>query len=87
MTQRKRWPNEADWARLDVIAIAQRIDAQARPILDGEAMTEIERIQRAGRICRDAMIIIQKLMAVGPQEFREDPTPAPPQINKRFGEG
>lgn len=72
MTPRKRWPNEADWARLDSIAKAQRIDTLARPILDGEKMTEIERVQRAGQICRTALEIIKDLLAVGPQEFKRE---------------
>ncbi len=71
MTPRKRWPNEADWARQNAIAGAQRIDRLARPILDGEGMTEIERIQRAGQICRAALEIVKDLLAVGPQEFLE----------------
>jgi hypothetical protein len=69
----KRWPNNADWARLDAIADALRIDTLAQPILNGEAMTEIERIQRAGQICRMAMKIIQELQSVGPQGFKADP--------------
>ena len=72
MTPRKRWPNEADWARLDAIANAQRIDALSRPILDGEGMTEIERIQRAGQICRAALQIVRDLTTVGPQEFKNE---------------
>jgi len=73
MTPRKRWPNEADWARLNAIARAQRIDTLAQPILNGESMTEIERIQRAGRICRSALEIVRDLQAVGPQEFKTEP--------------
>lgn len=72
MTLRKRWPNEAEWARLDAIARAQRIDDLARPVLDGEAMTEIERIQRAGQICRAALEIVKDLQAAGPQEFKAE---------------
>lgn len=71
MTPRKRWPNEAEWARLDAIARAQRIDMLARPILEGEGMTEVERIQRAGQICRLALEITRDLQAVGPQKFQE----------------
>lgn len=66
MTPRKRWPNEAEWARLEAIARAMRIDALARPILEDVAMTEIERIQRAGQICRAALEIMNDLRAVGP---------------------
>jgi hypothetical protein len=72
MTLRKRWPNEADWARLNSIAGAQRIDMLARPILDGQAMTEVERIQRAGQICRSALEIVKDLQAAGPQEFKKE---------------
>lgn len=71
MTLSKRWPNNADWARQDVIALAHTIDGLARPILDGEGMTEIERIQRAGRICRAALEIAEKMRAVSPQKFDE----------------
>jgi hypothetical protein len=72
MTPRKRWPNEADWARQNALALAQRIDLLARPILDGESMTEIERIQRAGQICRAAMQISKELLAAGPQDFKNE---------------
>lgn len=72
MTRRKRWPNEADWARQDAIAKAHKIDELARPILEGQGMTEIERIQRAGRICREALEIVEKLLAVSPQKFSTD---------------
>lgn len=71
MTPRKRWPNEAERARIEVIAQARRIDLLARPILDGEPMTEVERVQRAGQICRSALAITTELISVGPQEFRE----------------
>jgi hypothetical protein len=71
MTARKRWPNAAEWARLDAIAQAKRIDDLARPLLDGESMTAIEIVQRAGQICRSALAIEKDLQAVGPQEFRE----------------
>ena len=73
MTLRKRWPNEAEWARMDAIVKAQRIDALARPVLDGEAMTEIERIQRAGQICRQGLEIVRDLQAAGLQEFKKEP--------------
>lgn len=63
MTPKKRWPNEAEWARLDAISRAQRIDHLARAILDGEPMTEVERIQRAGQICRAALEIMKDLQA------------------------
>ena len=72
MTPRKRWPNEADWARQDAIALAQRIETLATPISDGESMTEIERIQRASQICRCALKIVNHLQAVGPQEFKTE---------------
>ena len=68
MTPRKRWPNEADWARLDSISLAQQIDGLATPISAGEAMTEIERIQRANQICRMALQIVIKLQAVGKKQ-------------------
>jgi hypothetical protein len=70
MTPRKRWPNEADWARTESIAHARRIDTLARPMLDGEGMTEVERVQRAGQICRAALEIEKDLQAVGINEFK-----------------
>ncbi|MBI5933296.1 MAG: hypothetical protein HY867_06275 [Chloroflexi bacterium] len=72
MTPRKRWPNEADWARMDAIALAQRIETMAAPISAGEAMTEIERIQRAHQIETLALKIINCLLAVGPQAFKKE---------------
>jgi hypothetical protein len=71
MTPRKRWSNEADWARLDAIALAQRIETMAAPITEGEPMTEIERIQRASQIEKLALKIINCLQAVGPQARSE----------------
>lgn len=72
MTLRKRWPNEADWARQEAIAKARKIDNLSRPMLDGEAMTEVERVQRAGQICRAALEIVHALLAAGPQEFKNE---------------
>lgn len=68
MTKRKRWPNECEWARLDAIALAQEIDELSQPIFEGQAMTEIERVQRAGRIGRKAQEIRQKLIACRPDK-------------------
>lgn len=67
MTRRKRWPNECEWARLDSIALAREIDALAMPIFEGQQMTEIEKVQRAGRICRQAQAIVTKLQAARPE--------------------
>ena len=60
-TAPKRWPTNADWARLDSIALAAEIDDLALPIFEAEPMTEIEKVQRAGRICRLAQEIKSKL--------------------------
>lgn len=65
MTPRKRWPNEADWARLDSIELARRIEQTAVPIADGVSMTEIERVQRGGQIIRMALQIVNALQRVG----------------------
>jgi hypothetical protein len=72
MTARRRWPNEADWARLDAIARAQKIISLSRPMFDGERMTDLERVQRAGQICLAALEIISGLQAAGPQEFKKE---------------
>lgn len=71
MTARKRWPNEADWARLDSIVLAERIESLASPISDSVGMTEIERVQRASKISQLALKIINKLQAVGPQAMND----------------
>jgi hypothetical protein len=71
MTPRKRWPNEADWARLDSIARAKKIDQLARPIVEGEHMTDIERVQRAAQVCRLALLIEKDLQAVGTKSVKK----------------
>lgn len=71
MTLKRRWPNEAENARENSIALAMRIDNLARPILDGEQMTQIEVVRRAGQICRAALEILRELQAVGPQRLLE----------------
>ncbi len=71
MTNPRRWPTNADNARIDAIALAARIDHLAEPLLEGEAMTKAELIQRAGQICRAAQKIISGLQAVGPNELKD----------------
>ena len=66
MTPPKRWPKNAEWARLDCIALAREIDGLALPVFEGQRMTEIEKVQRAGRICRLSQEIIYKLEAARP---------------------
>ena len=67
MTPPKRWPTNAEDARLEAIAQANRIDRLAEPILNGETMTTTEVIQRAGQICRAAQKVTGVLTAVGPK--------------------
>lgn len=72
MTKPRAWPNDAEWARTESIAHARKIDALARPMLDGMSMTEVERVQRAGQICRAALLIEKVLQAVGLHEFKKE---------------
>ena len=68
MSRRKRWPNNCEWARLDAIAAAQQIDDLALPFLEGVSMTEVERVQRAARICRKAKEIVHMLKETRPEK-------------------
>ena len=73
MTPRKRWPNEADNARLDAIALARRVKAQISPMLDalegGKAVSSLELSLRLNRISNAANDIEVKLLQAGPQDF------------------
>ena len=53
---------------MDSLALATEIDRLALPIFEGEPMTEIEKVQRAGRICRLAKEITHKLQAARPEK-------------------
>lgn len=63
--RRKQWPNYAEWAREDSIANAREIDVLAEPMMENAPMADAERASRAGKICRQAMKIIQDLTQVG----------------------
>jgi len=57
MTPKKRWPNDADWARLDAIKLAQDVTEQTdclitqlennKPIIPLELSVRLARIQKA----------------------------------------
>jgi hypothetical protein len=70
-----RWPNAAEHAREDAIAEARRIIAQLAPIKDaieqGKMVSVLELQIRIGRVSDAANIIIQELIKVGPQNFKE----------------
>jgi len=67
MTPPKRWPKNAEDARVESLSQARRIDRLVVPILDGETMTHAELMQRAGQICRAAQVIVRELASVGPK--------------------
>ncbi len=76
MTRNKRWTNEADHARLDAIALAQRVKAQILPMLEalesGKTVSALELSLRLNRISNAANEIALKLMEAGPQKFLEE---------------
>lgn len=73
MTARKRWPNEAENARIDSISLAQMIKKQILPMLDaleqGKQVTSLELSLRLNRISNGANEIELKLRDAGPREF------------------
>jgi len=73
MTPRKRWPNEADRARMDAIGLARRVKAQIMPMLDalegGKTVSSLELSLRLNRISNAANEIEVKLLQAGPQDF------------------
>lgn len=78
MTARKRWPNEADHARMDSICLATQIRQQVLPMLEaleeGKMITSLELSLRLHRISNAANGIEIKLREAGPQEFLDDRT-------------
>lgn len=76
MTLRKRWPNEADRARMDSIALARRIKQQILPMLEaleqGKLVSSLELSLRLNRISNAAGDIEVKLIEAGPQEFADE---------------
>ena len=73
MTPRKRWPNEAEHARLDSMSLARRIKQQIEPMLDalekGKIVTSLELSLRLNRISIAANEIEVKMIEAGPKEF------------------
>ncbi len=73
MTARKRWPNEAEHARMDAICSAMQIKKQIEPMLEaleeGKMITSLELSLRLHRISNAANDIEIKLREAGPQEF------------------
>lgn len=73
MTLKKRWPNEAEHARMDAIALAERVKAQILPMLEalenGKNVTALELSLRLNRISIAANEIKVKLLEVGPSKF------------------
>lgn len=75
MTARKRWPNEAEHARMDGICLASQIKQQVLPMLealeDGKLVTSLELSLRLHRISNAANSIEIKLREAGPKEFTD----------------
>jgi hypothetical protein len=73
MTPKKRWPNEADHARIDAISLAERIKTQVLPMLDaleqGKSVSALELSLRLNRISNAANDIKLKMLEVAPQKF------------------
>lgn len=76
MTARKRWPNEAEHARMDAIALAERVKGQIIPMLEalesGKSVSALELALRLNRISNAANEIKLKLLEVGPAKFLEE---------------
>lgn len=75
MTPRKRWPNEANAARLDAIALARKIADQVEPMLlsleASKPVSSLELSLRLGRVQATAKEIALRLVEAGPQEFKD----------------
>ena len=73
MTPKKRWPNEAENARLDSIALAEQVKRQILPMLDaleeGKSVSALELSLRLTRINNAANEIKTKLLEASPQRF------------------
>lgn len=65
MTERKRWPNHAEWARTESIALANRGLASAQPLIGSD---QIDVVRRAAIISDTLTRIIIILATVGPQD-------------------
>jgi hypothetical protein len=69
MTERKRWPNHAEWARTESIALAHRGIMTVSPLINH---SEIDVVRRAATSLDCLNRIIITLVAVGPQ-VEKDP--------------
>jgi hypothetical protein len=73
MTPKLRWPNEANNARLDSIALAESVKRQVIPMLEalesGKNVSALELAVRLNRISNAANDIKLKLIEAGPQKF------------------
>lgn len=66
-TTRKRWPNYAEQARLDAIALTMRSLQQLRPILADERLTQADVVRRVGAATDSIHEVANQLRAVGPR--------------------
>ena len=67
MTKAKRWPTNAEWARLDGIALAEQGADIVRPLRDRcEEMSSLEIVRRSGQAIDNYQRIAKLLRAVGP---------------------
>lgn len=75
MTPRKRWPNEAENARMDALALAKKISQQVLPMVaaieEGKSVSALELSVRLIRINAAAKDIELKLLQAGPSKFLE----------------
>ena len=73
MTANRRWPNNAEHARLDAIALAERAKAQVMPMLEAleqnKNVSALELSLRLSRVLNSVNEIKVKLLEVGPQKF------------------
>ena len=75
MTPKKRWPNEAENARMDALALAKKISQQVLPMVaaleEGKSVSALELSVRLMRINTAAKDIELKLVRAGPTTFLE----------------
>jgi len=68
MTDPKRWPNNAEWARQDSIALAENALDELRDILHKtESLSSMGIVLRTARAMDHLQEIIRKLQEVGPR--------------------
>jgi len=73
MTAKRRWPNVAENARLDSIALAENVKRQVLPMLsaleEGKSVSSLELSLRLARISNAANDIKLKLLEAGSKKF------------------